>query len=416
MPTHDLEGLLLACLHKDPGGVRPADLRALSGDAWSEWVRMAIRAGVGPLLYQRLQDHGLADAVPAQVMRRLERRYERNAVRVLRILAELNKLARRVQDARIPLIVLKGVHLAVAAYDNIALREMNDLDLLVRRRDLAKVAQALTELGYVSAGPFTIEPDLRWEWKWGLHHLPRFMKEGAPGIDVHWSITPPEEPYSIASDELWERAVPLHLAGVDLLGLAAEDLILHLAMHTSYQHDFVMGLRPSCDLAALLRRHGEAIRWEDVGERAGRWGWQRGVYLALRLAQELLGAAVPDAVLADLQPPDFAPGVLAAAKGQVFAKSEVAAEMPSGLTQLTASSGRREKAATLLRSVFPTRAFLAKVYGVPVASPRLYLYYPVRLKDVLMTRSSAAWQLLRRDPERVQAARRKQLLRTWLAQ
>lgn len=416
MERHEIHLLLLNALHRETGRVREADLRALSDADWETLRALAIRLRVGPLLFSRLAERGLSCAVPPEIMDRLRKRYERNAHQVLKIYAELHKLARALQDDHIPIIVLKGAYLASEVYDNIALREMNDLDILVHRSDLAQVAKTMTTLGYTPLHSFSIEPELCWEMKWGLHHLPRFMKPNAAGVDVHLNITPPDMGYSIVADELWERAQPATIAGADVLGLAPEDLLLHLAMHTAYQHNFAMGLRPSCDIAAVVRRYEESIRWEHVQQRAERWGWRRGAHLAFRLAQELVGAAVPDEVLRELRPAGFDEALLAAARAQAFAKAAVTTGIPPGLAQLRGANSFRDKAMELLRSVFLSPQVLSRVYGVPPGSPRIYLYYPVRLKDALMRRSRAMWRLMRSDQETVLAAKRNNTLQSWLTE
>jgi len=64
-----------------------------------------------------------------------------------------------------------------------------------------------------------------------------------------------------------------------------------------------MGLRPLCDIAALVARHD--IQWMDVVERSAHWGCERSVGLMLTLAHRHFGVEIPDAAwtsLADALP------------------------------------------------------------------------------------------------------------------
>ena len=410
MERNEIRALLLNCLHEEAGRVSAADLRQLSAADWRTLRVLAIKKRVGPLLYARLTERGLDHAVAPDVMERLHKQYEHISLQTLRLYAEINKLARMVHDDDVPIILLKGAYLAAEVYGNIALREMNDLDILVRRRDLAKVGDALVALGYTPQRSYRLS-----ELSVGLH-LPRYVNPGAAAFEVHWNITPSDLHYSIDTKDLWERAVPATIAGVAVLGLSPEDLLLHVVMHTTYQHFFVMGLRPFCDVAAVVRRFGDAIEWGAVRQRAEQWGWRRGTYLALRLAKELVGAAVPEAILHDLRPADFDEAILAIAREQAFTDSVISEAISPGLAQLRVDSGSLEKAIQLVKMVFPSPQMMAHMYGTPPDSVRTYLYYPVRLKDVLMKRSRSAWRLMRGDQKTVLAADRNRALWNWLSE
>jgi hypothetical protein len=57
------------------------------------------------------------------------------------ILIEFNK-------NNIPVILLKGAHLAQFVYGNIALRLMSDIDLLVKKEDLGCACAIIIKYGY----------------------------------------------------------------------------------------------------------------------------------------------------------------------------------------------------------------------------------------------------------------------------
>ncbi|NOZ05051.1 MAG: nucleotidyltransferase family protein, partial [Chloroflexi bacterium] len=192
MEINEICTLLLNCLHEEAGRVTEADLRQLSASDWQTFREQAARKRVGPLLYDRLRERKLDHAVPPEIMRRLHRRYKRNSLHILRLHAELNKLARTVPDDDVPILVLKGAYLATVVYDSIALREMNDLDILVRRRDLEKVVHALHALDFKPERPFSIEMELETEL-----HLPRYVNADGTTVEVHWNLTHPGLPYSV---------------------------------------------------------------------------------------------------------------------------------------------------------------------------------------------------------------------------
>ncbi len=408
----EIASLLLDCLHQDESRISAARLAALSPADWQLFLALAKEQKVDSLLYHRLTSRGWAEAVPAEVLSTLQAAYHANAVKNLRLQSELASVVAALHDGEIPVIALKGAHLALAVYDQPALRMMTDLDLLVPTRDLETAAAILEAQGYRPLQPYKVGVNFKTIYR----HLPRFVKPQAIPIELHWNIASPVLAHCIDPAELWERAVPLHLADVDALGLSVEDLLLHLCYHTSYPHQFEFGLRPSCDIAELIRHHGEALAWPQVVQRTQRWQWERGVYLALRLAQELVGAAVPEKVLRELRPAALDESLVTTARMQIFTEKRLTSTISRNMTELWGSQGLKGKLRAFWHSLFLPKAILAKQYAVHPDSPKLYLYYPVRLKDMLARYWRVTLKLYRGDPALTPMAQRKTALQKWLAE
>ena len=186
MELNTIHALLLDCLSHDPDRMSGASLEQLSISDWEVLLEQAAIQRVSPLLYQRLKERDLDVVVPAAIMQKLHELYLHNSARNLRLYHELGEIVRTLQAANIPVIVLKGAYLAKAVYGNIALRPMVDIDLMVPQSDVPLVVEKLLALGYSPLSQFWIEAQFATS-----PHLPRFMKPGAVGIKVHWTITRP---------------------------------------------------------------------------------------------------------------------------------------------------------------------------------------------------------------------------------
>jgi hypothetical protein len=401
--------LLCDCLSQDGGGVSSERLAGLSPDAWPPLLEMARVQKVGALLYHRLVSRGWAGAVPPAALAAARQACRNTAAANLRLYEELAAVAAALRAADIPVIVLKGPHVASAVYGDPALRHMADLDLLVQVRDLERAADVVRAQGYVSQTPYTIGTILR-----TCHHLPPLIKARATTIELHWNIVPPGLPCEVEPAELWGRATPARIVGVDVLGLAADDLLLHLCLHTSYSDLFGLGLQPSCDIAETIRRHRDTLDWRRIIGCARRWRAARGVYLALRVANELVGAAVPDDVLDDLRPATFDETLLTAASVQILEGVPASWAITRHIASFSTSTSLTRKVGIVLRRLFVSPPELARCYGLAHDSPRVYLYYPVRLRGLLVRNWPFARALRRGDPEVVLTARRKARLASWL--
>ena len=399
----ELRTLLLDCLHHDGLRVERSRLASLSNEEWHELLATATALGVRLLLEHRLKASGVAALLPAPVAAAWKDRDRRAVSFSLMVTGALRRALGSLREDGVAVIVMKGALLAYAVYEHPALRPMGDIDLLVKPSDLQRAARVLQNDGYEARAEA------------GDHrcHLPPFVKPGAPEIDVHWRLSPPTT--ALPADDLWERAVPVRVAGVEALGLCTEDLLLQVTAHASYRHYFAAGLRPFCDIAEVLWKANRPVDWAAVARRARRCEWQRGVYLCLRLARDTVGAAVPDDVLRALEPDGFSAALIDTARFVVMQDAETNRSMTPTIVALSAATTWRARTVHVLRRVFAPRALVAMQYGLPPGSVRVLLYYPARLRYLLRRYGRVAIRLWRGDAGLHSIARRKGILQTWLA-
>jgi hypothetical protein len=398
---HDQQNqCLLDCLRARSAEEPPAHLGRLSESDWNQVFDLSKEHGVTPQLYDRISTQFSTCAIPPGVMLKLRAAYLANAAQNVRLYHELGQILGTLRKEKIAVVVLKGAHLAEVVYGNIALRTMIDLDLLVHKSDLARTAASLLELGYSFHGCHDIDACCRKH-----HHLPAFVRPGATCIEVHWAISPPTSPFTIDVAGLWERARPSVIAGTETLVLSTEDLLLHLCIHASHNHEgFVLGLRPICDVSATILRHRHEIDWERLRIRAREWGVGNCVCLTLRLARELLHVPVPEDLLGSLDPKDAGGDWSAFAKEQILAPAEMRL-MSLSLAQMFGSKPLLAKVQILLRAVFLPPKRMEILYHLPSRSIRVYWFYVWRPIQLFLRYGCRAWQLARGDREAARVAK-----------
>jgi hypothetical protein len=325
----------------------------------------------------------------------------------MQICQDLYSLLRTLQGQGIPVIVLKGADLATAVYTQLALRPMNDIDLMVPIADLYRAAELVQKMGYVPMAPIAEQEALT------AHHLPRFIHPSRSSLELHWTITRPQTGYSIDEGLLWQAARELVLAGIQTKGLALHDLILHLSLHATYQHRFDQGIRFLCDITVILHRYQAELNWAALVARAQAFGWAPGVYVALYLTQTLMNAPIPTAVLAQLQPPDCNQQSLDLFQSRLLREQFTAYRQLSEFSRFWESGSRAEQVRLLLQTSFPAPTVMRSIYGVDPRSPALYLYYLHRLWDVARRYRGIAWRRWRGDAELVMATKVNATLLKW---
>ncbi len=399
---------LLDCLHADPARLDARRLAALRGEDWRALLGLAQAHGVSSTLYGILKTRGLEQAIPPGPWAALRRSFLVNGARNLLLSKEMLQVAGALHARGIPLLLLKGAYLAAFVYPEPAMREMADLDLLVRAGHLEETAGVLESLGFAAQYPYRHDEQVSHR-----HHLPAYGKANGVHIELHWNIVAPSAHEPVDPGSLWERAVPASIDGVAVFGLCPEDLLLHICGHAAYNHAFDLRLRALYDVLAILQRFHASLRCELLVQTALQWRWQRGVYLVLRMAGDLLGAPLPAGLLPALRPEGFDEALFDTACAQIFSETGQARLVPAPLARWHVA-GLPGKIRVFWQRVFIPRSVLAAQYRLKPGSPLVYAYYPLRLFHLLKGYLGMAFQLWRGDSPSASYAERKARLLDWL--
>jgi len=383
MQSEKLIELLLAYLSERED--KTTEISKLTNAEWKALLRLSTHHGVAPLLYHRLSNAG----VPDEVFEGLYKAYHSNVFRNIQYYHSLSEVLKRLQGGGIDVIVLKGAYLAKTVYQSQALRAMGDIDLLVKKADLGQAEKILLEMGY---GP-TERPSIKAQCV--APHLVAFTKKDAFRVEIHWTLF--TQPLKIMVDTLWEQTRPFTVAGIQVLSLSPENLLFHLCIHTAVQNGF-FGIRFLCDIHNTIRYYQDEIDWEILFHRARQWKAEKAVYLALYVARDCLAASVPEKVLEQFKPDDF--NLERVAKTKEIITKDTHPRMINDIATLwKPNKSFREKLSIVLKRIFLPPEMLVKIYHAPENSLRVYFYYPVRLKDLLVRHSGKVWRMLRGDKE-----------------
>jgi hypothetical protein len=310
--------LLLCCARTSVDAERAQRLRTLlQGDLdWVFVLETAFHHSVMPLLYWNLQAT-CAEAVPEPVLEHLRRRFHANTARNLLLIRELLRLLSLLEEYGIPAIPYKGPVLATAVYNNFALRQCGDLDILIAESDVLRAKELLLSQGYrlQYQSSSTYEALFR-----HLRQTYDLLREDEQIlVELHWNIISWPMLFPPSSAFLWERPEVVSLAHVPVRTLAPEDVLPILCIHGAKHYWERLGW--ICDVAELVHME-PGIDWERVLAHAGRLRAERMLYLGLSLAQSLLGAAVPTDIVRRIQLDRFAPSLAKRVRSQLFAGTD----------------------------------------------------------------------------------------------
>jgi hypothetical protein len=160
-----------------------------------------------------------------------------------------------------------------------------------------------------------------------------------------------------------------------------------------------LGLKPLCDIAAVVHCWQEGIAWQQIESRAIEWQAGRCVYMALWLAEEMLAAGIPDSVLKSLRPADLDEHWAALAVNQVVlggAERLSCRSLLSALINRCSSEPRSGNLGVPLKAILPSRNYLAQAtpgrHGVPLKWVRICSCYLTWAVLLLRRAAHAAWR------------------------
>ena len=377
------EALLLSIACLSPRA-RAAVLRQLSVDEWRTLGESAAHHGLAPLLWLDAWGADPPVSAPREIGRRLQDLYLHSELRHRAGRTQAAEVLGALALARISVIVLKGLHLTAAVYQDPAVRPMSDHDLLVRREDLSRVGEVLRRLGFGQSTTPTWCPGPK-----GHHHEIPFVRQGALPVEIHQHLIPRADAFRLDMDGVWSRSLPARVCGVGARVLAPEDLLHHLVLHMAWTHRFDVPLLALRDVATTLSHYRAELDWEVLAGRIEREGTEALVRVTLAFVHGQTGAPMPDSFRkytgADI-PIDVAL--------DQYVLGKRGPQLPVAVER--APPNRRIAAA--LRAVTPRREELARVYGLSSTSWRIFPWYLFRWVDLLRRHGRVAWMLARRSP------------------
>lgn len=332
---------------------------------------------------------------------KLYQAYLSTAAKNMVALHEAERLLSTLKEAGIAAAGLKGIYLLENVYGNIGARSMNDIDILVKKQDLAKSLQIMQTLGYQHTGYFSLR-----DHNTDTKHVPPMQKAGGHLLEVHWTLLEEYEPFTIDIEALWARMVPAKIAGVEALALGVEDLILHLCLHLTYQHFLTLGLRGLLDIGLVLHQFADEINWSRLVETARSWGAEKVTALTLKLVESQLEVPIPAEVFTSLLPEGIAPELLENARSLLFERGQTLANLTPDLVEMSASRNLITKVKIGLQRVFIPRLALARIYNLEPNSLKILGFYWVRLVDLFRSYGSTILNLQQGD-EATESARQK---------
>jgi hypothetical protein len=276
----------------------PVVISSISREEWGDIFQVALKHRLAPLLYASLLRREKRIQPPQAIFQVLQDQYQCTKTTNWALFRELGDLLGIFESEHISVVLLKGAALAKTLYPAIAMRPMNDIDLLIQPSDAIRTQDILIARGFI---PYL---ELAKNYNVQFKHHQAFNRGGKypMTIEVHWHLF--ARPYyrnRMPIDWFWQRTEPIDMDGYHALAFTPISQLIHLAAHTVLNHQSDSNFLPLYDLALLLNRYCTRINWDEVIQSAQTFGLSHILQSTLDHVEEIWNIALPDNVSSRLE-------------------------------------------------------------------------------------------------------------------
>ena len=257
---------------------------------------------VTAMVYQHLLQIDGLHKLSAKTQASLKEHYQLNIGRNLAISYLVKRISKVLAENNIETITLKGAMFIEAFPDYPLVREMSDLDIMVKSPNLHQAIKALSTLGFEHTGYFSSNRSQlkKWYYKFNSNAINLLSnRSDIPDIlvELHWRLFATSNHTVWKEEYLWNRA--RYCSEQSVYHLDATSTLLHVCAHQC--NDLQIYLYGLVDIANILTRWGKEIDWNEAISRANSQKLLLHLVNILRLSNEVLKIPLPDAYYNYLQ-------------------------------------------------------------------------------------------------------------------
>lgn len=365
--------LLSARIHPSVEVLAELDAQVALVADWEEVVEVLIAQGAGPLFYSKLPQLPNGVLIPAASREKLKQSYFITLSRGTMLYNVFTIAAELLTSIDVDFLVLKGTYLAESLYGDIGLRQLSDIDLLIREEDGGKARQALMAAGFRS-DDYPMAAFLRENL--GFEHYPPLVFQGV-SIELHVRLNRPGEKFHLPAGSFLKNAETVTISGTAVKVPDFCDHLIHTCVHLhKHFRDGQVQFTGFNDIVNLLHKHPEKINWETLTERCSTYRCEEIVYRYLLLTAKYYQVALPAHILSTYaysltgEVEEQFLRFLTGYRGKHFS-------VETGIRGINNVQGIGMKVKYLALMLLPTRKYMVASYKIK--NPSLFwCYYPYR--------------------------------------
>jgi hypothetical protein len=252
---------------------------------WQAFANLCEDHQVAPFVFCRLNATGAA--VPPGLFEYLRRRFFTISARNYHLAKQMVEVTSFLSEHRIRAVAFKGAAIAMGVYGDLALRQYQDIDLVVRAADLSNTVDLLVRRGFeIPSGPGLPKyPKTRLL----AHEVILRAPDRSYFLDLHWRLDSARPGvFCLDAKQMEDRLELIQLPGGCVSSFCREDQFVALCCHGT-KHGWAR-LKWLVDISEMLRQPA-GFDWSRIETITNRKPLAKAsVGLAILLAQHLLRA------------------------------------------------------------------------------------------------------------------------------
>lgn len=255
---------------------------------WSCLLTSLIEKGIAPLFFKIYVPFISVNYIPEEYTYKLKSTYYKVLSRNILFQNVFSQLITEFTKYSISFIPLKGIYLSEWLYGDMGLRQLSDIDILIKPEDAKRTLFLLESLGFKSQISINeqIEKD-----DINLVHFSPMMLNGI-SIEVHIKLL---KDNFIPVESIWEHSVKCFISNQPVKVLWLHDMLIHVCLHLNkHMLNGTMQFTGWLDIVNLLEKYVGNEDWEELLKRCDLFNCRSVVFMQIILAKEYMNATVPE--------------------------------------------------------------------------------------------------------------------------
>lgn len=338
---------------------------------------VAFRSYLAPVFSKTIK----SSCVPNEVFQSFTAAYHQVLARNIALQNGFVAFAKKLNDASIPLIPLKGIYLSEIVYKDLGLRHLSDIDVLVKSEHVELICELMHADNWEVKA--TIKHSKTADKNFKHAHPFTFIKNGVV-IELHTHLYNQNECAVISESDIWNHAKTETFLTAEIHQFDAEFLVQYLCLHL---HKHLIGnelkLVNFCDIREFLTLRKNTFDWQRFAELNKKYRCINSVNQVMFLLHKHWKVELPEGQLdfgLDFKLPEekfwnFLTGK--ATETDVFLKNRLERKE----REVGKLSGTNAKTRYIIGQVFPKRSFVERRYQL---KPNAFLapWYCVRVFEL----------------------------------
>ncbi len=385
---------------------RNISIPVLDEQEWNELLELAQKQGGLCYLYYLLKQKKSESIIPEDWKHKIKLQLMHFSLGNIKHLQNLEEISLIFEKAQIPVIFLKGSHLAFHVYPWPSLRPMGDIDIVVCEENIQKAIDILLESGYQS-NYFTLDNIRKYN-----RHLPPFTKKGGKSIELHWTLIQPK--LSTSETEkimqwLFNETEEKQFGKGHALVFKPNAIIFQMMLHIGMNDELRSSLKNLLDLTVLIEKYQNKIDWEIISDKILKTGFAHRFALVGWLAKNTVGANVPDNFFQALNI-ELSEEIKEAALNRIIHFNDV--DFKNVIPTLY-HANFLQKIVIVLKYVFMAPSKMKFRHNLK-NNWEVFKYYPKRVFDFTKIYISDVLKTLKPNEELIDKTKEEIILRDWL--